>query len=59
VELDEPFIGGGLNYETDHFCDLVRKGLRESPAITHGLSRGMARMLEAARKALGVRFGGE
>jgi predicted dehydrogenase len=59
VELDEPFIGGGFNYETDHFCDLVRKGLRESPAITHGLSRGMARMLEAARKALGVRFGGE
>jgi scyllo-inositol 2-dehydrogenase (NADP+) len=59
VELDEPFIAGGFNYETEHFCNLVRRGLRESPVVTHNLSLGMARLLESARKALGVRFPGE
>lgn len=56
VEIHEPFIAGGFNYETDHFCNLIRSGLRESPEITHALSLGMARLLEAARTALGVRF---
>lgn len=59
VELDEPYTAGGFNYETDHFCDLIRQGLRESPVITHDLSRGMARLLESARHALGFRFPGE
>jgi predicted dehydrogenase len=59
VELDEPFVSGGFNYETDHFCTLLRQGRRESPEITHALSLGMARLLEAARTALGVRFPGE
>ena len=59
VELDEPFAHGGFNYETEHFCDLVRHGLRESSEITHALSLGMARLLEDARTALGVRFPGE
>ena len=59
VELDEPFVHGGFNYETEHFCDLVRRGLRESPAITHALSLDMAKLLETARMALGVRFPGE
>jgi predicted dehydrogenase len=59
VELHEPFAHGGFNYETEHFCELVRGGLRESPEITHKLSLGMARLLETARTALGVRFPGE
>jgi predicted dehydrogenase len=59
VELDEPFEAGGFNYETAHFCELVRAGLRESPVITHALSLGMARLLERARHALGVRLPGE
>ncbi len=59
VELHEPFTAGGFNYETAHFCELLQDGRRESPVITHGLSIGMARMLEAARAALGVRFPGE
>lgn len=59
VELDEPYAAGGFNYETEHFCNLIRNGLRESPVITHDLSRGMARLLEEARRALGVRFQGE
>ena len=59
VELDVPFQSTGFNYETDHFCELVRWGKRESPMITHGLSLGMARLLETARKAIGVRFPNE
>ncbi len=59
VELDEPFAHGGFNYETEHFCDLIRAGLRDSPEISHHLSLGKARMLEEARLTLGVRFPGE
>ena len=59
VELDEPYTDGGFNYETAHFCDLIRQGLRASPEITHALSLDMARLLEEARTALGVHFPGE
>ncbi len=57
--LDEPFAHGGFNYETEHFCHLIRNGLRESPEINHALSLGMASMLEEARMALGVHYPGE
>jgi predicted dehydrogenase len=59
VELHEPFVGGGFNYETAHFCELLREGKRESPEISHAVSRAMARLLEVARTALGVRFPSE
>ena len=59
VELDEPYVASGFNYETDHFCNLIRDGRRESPIITHELSRGMARLLDEARRSLGVRFPAE
>jgi predicted dehydrogenase len=59
VLLDEPFTHSGFNYETDHFCELIRHGQRESPEISHALSLGMARLLEEARTALGVRYPGE
>jgi len=59
VELDEPYSAGGFNYETEHFCGLIREGRKESPVITHAISMGMARLLEEARRALGVRFAGE
>jgi predicted dehydrogenase len=59
IELEEPFTSGGLNYEIDHFCELIRNGETESPIITHELSRGMMSMLDEARKQVGLRFGGE
>src|ERR1039457_3865165 len=49
VELDEPFAAGGFNYETEHFCNLIREGSGESPIIPHSLSLEMARLLENAR----------
>ncbi|MGZ3813782.1 MAG: Gfo/Idh/MocA family protein [Mucilaginibacter sp.] len=59
VELDEPFTAGGLNYEIEHFCDLILNGQTESPIITHELSRQMTAMLEEARKQIGLKFKGE
>ena len=59
TELHEPFTAGGFNYETAHFCDLVRNGHTESPIISHALSLGMSQLLEEARKSLGVHFPGE
>ncbi|HXZ07664.1 MAG TPA: Gfo/Idh/MocA family oxidoreductase, partial [Paraburkholderia sp.] len=59
VELDAPFEGGGLNYETAHFCELIRSGQQESPVMTHAKSRQMIAMADAARAALGVQFPGE
>ncbi|HEX7727992.1 MAG TPA: Gfo/Idh/MocA family oxidoreductase [Terracidiphilus sp.] len=59
VELEAPFAHGGFNYETAHFCELLRAGATESPEISHALSIAMAELLEQARTALGVRFPGE
>ena len=59
VELHEPYTAGGFNYETEHFCELVREGRRESAVIPHAMSIGMARLLEEARRELGMRFAGE
>ncbi|SOT39056.1 Gfo/Idh/MocA family protein [Burkholderia cenocepacia] len=59
VELDAPVDGGGLNYETAHFCDLLRAGETESPIMTHDHSRQMIAMTDAARAMLGVRYSGE
>lgn len=59
IELHEPYTASGFNYETEHFCELVREGRRESAVIPHAMSMGMARLLEEARRGLGVRFAGE
>jgi len=59
VQLHEPYTAGGFNYETAHFCQLIREGQRESPIITHQISLGMAQLLESARKSLGVHFPSE
>jgi predicted dehydrogenase len=59
VELNEPFTAGGLNYEIEHFCDLIGNGKTESPVITHDLSRQMITMLNEARAQIGLKFTGE
>jgi hypothetical protein len=59
VKLHEPVVAGGFNYETAHFCQLTRDGLRESPIISHKMSLSMAHLLESARTAIGVHFPSE
>jgi predicted dehydrogenase len=56
VELDVPFEGGGLNYETAHFCELLRAGRTESPVMPHAMSMRMIALIDAARRDLGLRF---
>jgi len=59
VELDEPFTAGGLNYEIEHFCQLINEGKTESPIISHEMSRQMIAMLDKAREQIGLKFKGE
>jgi len=59
VTLDEPFTAGGLNYETEHFCELIREGITESPVISHQLSLDMIHMLDITREQIGLKFPGE
>ncbi|MDR5779646.1 Gfo/Idh/MocA family oxidoreductase [Caballeronia sp. LZ065] len=56
VELEEPFSGGGLNYETAHFCELLRAGAIESPIMSHATSMRMIAIIDAARRDLKLRF---
>ena len=56
IELNEPFTAGGLNYEIEHFHNLIQNGQTESPIITHDLSRQMIAMLEKARMQIGLKF---
>jgi predicted dehydrogenase len=59
VELDEPYTSGGLNYEIEHFCQLINQGYKESPIISHQLSMQMIAMLDEARANIGLKFNGE
>ena len=54
VELHEPFQGGGLKYETAHFCEVMRSGRIESSVITHDISMNMIAIMDAARAELGL-----
>ncbi len=56
VELDEPYTSGGLNYEIEHFCELIRQDKTESPIISHQISRQMIAMLDDAREQVGLKF---
>ncbi|MFI5137363.1 MAG: Gfo/Idh/MocA family protein [Sphingobacteriales bacterium] len=59
VELDEPFTAGGLNYEIQHFCELILQKKTESRVISHDMSRQMIAMLDEARANIGLKFKGE
>ena len=54
VEIDAPFISSGFNYEAEHFCELLRSDLTESPIMSHDVSRQMIRILDDARASLGL-----
>jgi scyllo-inositol 2-dehydrogenase (NADP+) len=56
IELNEPYTSGGLNYEIEHFCELIGQNKKESPIISHELSRQMIIMLDEARAQVGLKF---
>ncbi|WP_410500022.1 Gfo/Idh/MocA family protein [Chitinibacter sp. S2-10] len=48
-------IGSGLNYETAHFCELLRAGELESPIMSHAKTRtALAMTLHARDTLLGI-----
>jgi predicted dehydrogenase len=59
VDIDEPFTAGGLNYEIEHFVELMKAGEVESPIITHEMSRQMIKMIDDARAIVGLKYIGE
>ncbi len=59
VEINEPFTAGGLNYELEHFCKLIKVGATESPVISHQTSRQMINMIDKARAQVGLVYPGE
>lgn len=59
VELDEPFTAGGLNYEIEHFCNLIKTGKTESPVISHQMSKQMIALIDRARAEIGLKFPSE
>ncbi|MBM5574545.1 Gfo/Idh/MocA family protein [Deefgea sp. CFH1-16] len=42
--LAMPPVGSGLNYETAHFCELLRSGQQESPILLHAKTRAALQM---------------
>ncbi|HMG11408.1 MAG TPA: hypothetical protein VK609_22995, partial [Mucilaginibacter sp.] len=56
IELSEPFIAGGLNYEIAHFCNLIKAGEIESLIISHQMSRQMIDLIDRARAEIGLKF---
>jgi predicted dehydrogenase len=59
VEIDEPFTAGGLNYEIEHFVELMKAGEVESPIVTQEMSRQMIKMIDDARVIVGLKYIGE
>ncbi|MCB5196840.1 Gfo/Idh/MocA family protein [Deefgea salmonis] len=51
-ELAMPPVGSGLNYETAHFCDLLRNGQLESPILPHAKTRAALQMTLQSRQAV-------
>lgn len=56
ITLDVPFTSGGFNYEIAHFCELISNNFKESPLVSHQLSRQMIAMLDKVRAIIGLRF---
>ncbi|MGL4996185.1 MAG: Gfo/Idh/MocA family protein, partial [Deefgea sp.] len=54
-ELAHTPIGSGLNYETAHFCELLRNGQLESPILPHAKTRAALQMtLQSHKDVMGI-----
>ncbi len=51
-----PLTGNGFNYEAEHFMELIRAGADESPLMPLAESIAISETLDAARRAVGVRY---
>ena len=51
-----PVAGNGFNYEAEHFMELIRAGATDSPLMPLAESIAISETLDAARRAIGVRY---
>ena len=55
-ERTYPVTGNGFNYEAEHFMELIRAGAIVSPVMPLAESIAIAATLDAARRAIGLRY---
>lgn len=46
----------GYNYEIEHFSNLVRAGIKESPIMTYDFSRNLMTLLDDIRQIIGLNY---
>ncbi|MDE0448424.1 MAG: Gfo/Idh/MocA family oxidoreductase [Spirochaetaceae bacterium] len=51
-----PHTGNGFNYEAEHFMELIRAGATDSRVMPLAESIAISETLDAARRAIGVRY---
>lgn len=56
IESDKDLDGFGYQYETRHVCECLRKGLTESPVMTHNDTIDMMEVLDTIRSKAGIRY---
>lgn len=54
VEHDFAYTGKGYYFEIEHFADLIREGLKESPLMTYDFSRKLIKTLDDVREKIGL-----
>ncbi len=49
-----PYAGNGFEEQIEHFCDCIKKGLKESPVITHEQTLYITKQMDEIRKITGI-----
>ena len=56
IETDKDSEGFGYQYEARHVCECLRKGLTESPVMTHDNTLELMAVLDTIRNKAGIRY---
>ena len=54
--IPTPYAGNGFEEQIAHFCDCVRRGLTESPIVTHAGTLKIIDLSDRIRRMIGVRY---
>ena len=53
-KISVPYKGNGFEEQISHFCDCIKKGLTESPVITHEETLYITKQMDTIRKMTGI-----
>lgn len=56
IDVIKDAEGHGYQYEARHVCDCLRKGLAESPVMTHADTLSLMEVLDEIRRKSGIRY---